>query len=349
MDSASSDFFPANHQPGLFRSAAWLNAWHETWGTDPAIQLPDDIAVPPTVTELQQAIVRTRLDKNGLLSINSAFPLGLSTKLTPSIRSEYFFFGAEDEHISQTIALYLDNALRYSWDQLYLTDVLRSSVTYRILLEEAKKRKLDAIHKEAEKTYAVDVRQQFDIYLKGLGKNTRLKLFNRRSNLARLGAIKVENIWPNRTTFFQLLDDFHQVRWGKSCYRGKNRQFINRLLDHLSEQGHEIDFSVLSVAGRPISVVFDIRYQGRQYNLQTGYLQNFNKSISLGTLHFGYQIESAFNNPSIQFYDLMAGKGKHADYKKSLANLADEFVTLLLVRSPALKLAYRLKMLFNTL
>src|SRR5690606_40849246 len=71
--------------------------------------------------------------------------------------------------------------------------------------------------------------------------------------------------------------------------------------------------------------VFDISYQGRKYNLQTGYQENFHKSISLGTLHFGYQIEAAFRDPDVAFYDFMAGKGKNSDYKKSLANCSDEF------------------------
>ena len=109
----------------------------------------------------------------------------------------------------------------------------------------------------------------------------------------------------------------------------------------------EVDFSVMSVSDTPVSVVFDIRYQGRQYNFQSGYQENYCKSVALGTLHFGYQIEAAFNNPAIQFYDFMAGKGKNCDYKKKLVNRTDEFATLLLVRSHWLKQAYKLQSLLR--
>ena len=103
----------------------------------------------------------------------------------------------------------------------------------------------------------------------------------------------------------------------------------------------------MSVSDTPVSVVFDIRYQGRQYNFQSGYQENYCKSVALGTLHFGYQIEAAFNNPAIQFYDFMAGKGKNCDYKKKLVNRTDEFATLLLVRSHWLKQAYKLQSLIR--
>lgn len=346
MKQAPSDFFLASHQPGLFRSSAWLTAWKETWGTHPATRPSGDAVLLPSGTTLEEMIVRTRTYKGKILPVINAFPLGLSTREMPSIRSEYFFFANEDEHLPKIITRYLDNALQYSWDQFYIADVLRSSPTYHLLLQTARARQLDVIHSEIEPTYAIDLRQQdFATYLGNLGKHTRLRLFNRRQHLKKQGPVKIQNIWPDRTAFFQLLNDFHQRRWGKACYRGRNIDFINLFLDHLMLQGYEVDFSVMSVSDTPVSVVFDIRYQGRQYNFQCGYLENFCKSVALGTLHFGYQIETAFNNPAIQFYDFMAGKGKNSDYKRKLVNRSDEFATLLLVRSNWLKQIYKLQSL----
>lgn len=348
MTQAPSDFFPISHQPGLFRSSAWLTAWNETWGTHPAVRSSEDFVSLPFGTTLEDKIVRTRTYKGKILPIINAFPLGISTREMPGIRSEYFFFGNEDKHLSKTITRYLDNALQCSWDQFYIADVLRSSPTYYLLLQAARARQLDVIHAEIEPTYAIDLRQQdFATYLGNLGKHTRLRLFNRRQHLNNQGTVRIQNIWPDRTAFFQLLNDFHLRRWGKACYRGRNRDFINLFLDHSTAQGYEVDFSVMSVSDTPISVVFDIRYQGRQYNFQSGYLENFCKSVALGTLHFGYQIEAAFDNPAIEFYDFMAGKGKNSDYKKKLVNRSDEFATLLLVRSNWLKQIYRLQSLLR--
>ena len=346
MDLASPEFFPLSQQPGLFRSSAWLSAWYDTWGKHPAILLPETLIGPASSANLHQIVVRVKTRQSKFLPIINAFPPGLSSTSIPSIRSEYFFFEKEEDNLSGTVQQWLDDAMTSAWDQLYIADVLRSSRTYKVLLEEAADRKLEVIHKSVENTYAVDLRHQdFPGYLKSLGKNTRLKLFNRRNNLAELGTVNIANLWPDRDAFFDLLDEFHQARWGKRCYRERNREFINLLLDNLHNEGHQIDFSVLSVNDKPVSAVFDICYQGRKYNLQTGYQQNFHKSISLGTLHFGYQIEGAFNNPDLQFYDFMAGKGKNADYKKSLANRSDEFATLLLIRNPLLKFFYRTRSL----
>src|SRR5690606_2264127 len=341
MVLASSDFFPASQQPGLFRSDAWLTAWHDTWGRHPALLMPEK-TTSATAQDLRHMILRVSSRRKKILSVVNAFPPGLSSSSTPSVRSEYFFLEREEGDLADTIRRWLDAAQCYSWDQLYIADVLRSSLTYTLLLEEAQRRGLEVIHQNIESTYAIDLRHQgFEDYLQSRGKNTRLKLFNRRRNLAQLGKVEVNNIWPNRAGFFELLDQFHQARWGKPCYREGNRKFINRLLDNLDQEGHPVDFSVLTLAGKPLSAVFDISYQGRKYNLQTGYQENFHKSISLGTLHFGYQIEAAFRDPDVAFYDFMAGKGKNSDYKKCLANCSDEFATLLRVRSPLLRLYYR--------
>jgi hypothetical protein len=340
MDTRSSFFFPAHHQPGLFRSHAWLDAWQKSWGDHPNLQL---LSLDPALNDPTQTIGRARVVKKGILPISNAFPAGTSIATAPGIRSEYFFFPAYSTSLEEDIGSYLDKVLKHSWDQFYIADMLRSSPAYDLLLTLAQARNLYVVHEQIENTYAIDLRaRDFAGYLRGLGKNTRLKLFNRRKNLAALGDIRVENLWPDRKGFYQLLNSFHQQRWGKDCYRGRNQKFIDQLLDNLHDENGEADFSVLSIAGKPVSVVFDIRFKGRQYNLQSGYLEQFHKHISLGTLHFGYQIEAAFQNPQIEFYDFMAGKGKHADYKKFLVNCQDEFASVVLARSAWLKIIYKL-------
>lgn len=341
MSSSQSDFFPIEQQPGLFRSHAWLEAWHHAWGDHPSHQLAD-LATNPS-KDLSRAISLSRVLKGGILPITCASPLGTSTLSTPSIRSEYFFFPAPQISRTKKVSGYLDDTLQHDWDQFYIADILRSSPAYLSLLDDAGKLNLDVYESASDLTYAVDLREKsFSDYLQKLGKHTRLKLFNRRQMLGAIGEVTVKNIWPDRENFLYLLNKFHQARWGKDCYRGRNLSFINRLLDNLSSDEGIIDFSVLSVDDEPISVIFDICFNGRQYNIQSGYIENFNKKISLGTLHFGYQIEKSFSNPAIAFYDFMAGKGKHANYKKSLANCSDQFSSILIIRNPFLKLVYRL-------
>lgn len=336
-------YFPDSQKPGLFRSTAWLSAWKESWGDHHKIAILPGPANCQDIVNLYASFCRAHVYKKGLLRLTTAFPLGVSTAVVPSIRSEYFFFPTDDNPLEQRITEYFDRALSHKWDQFYFPDILISSPEYPLLLKLAKAKNLFPVFEAKENTYGIVVKGgNFSQYLAGLGKNTRLKLFNRRKNLLGLGETTVENIWPDRQRFFNLLDEFHQKRWGKACYRGRNKYFIDSLLNNLDAQGGEIDLSILSVAGKPLSALLDVRVNGRQYNLQSGYIENFDKHISLGTLHFGYQIEAAFNNASIEFYDFMAGKGKHADYKKHMATHSDQFVSLHLIRSPWLKAIHKL-------
>lgn len=342
----SNYFFPESQRPGLFRSSAWLSAWNESWSDHQAIKSLSNVA---SISNLDNEVYLTRSLKRGLIPQTTAFPLGVSVAGVPSVRSEYFFFPASNEAIHDRVENYLNKVLEYNWNQFYLPDILVSSPEYPALLDLARSKDLYVVSANLDNTYGILTTDLlgFDEYLRGLGKNTRLKLFNKRKNLNALGAVSVENIWPDKERFFKLLDNFHEQRWGKPCYRGRNITFIEKLLEKLIEQGHEVDLSVLSMNQTPVSVLLDVRVNGRQYNLQSGYLENYVKNISLGTLHFGYQIETAFSNTRVDFYDFMAGRGKHSDYKKLMATHNDQLASLFLVRSHWLKLFYKIRPLLK--
>ncbi len=330
-------FFPWHHRSGLFRSAAWQEAWREHWGLHPAISPLSE------GSEQLAEFYRFRQFKRGLFPIRTAFPAGTSSPVAKSVRCEYFCFPRSSENLKFDIASYLKSARRHAWDQLHLPDLLADSEQHLALLEAAREAELYVSEREREPVFAVDFRQSsFEHYVKSLGKNTRLKLFNRRQRLAQEGEVKIENIWPDREAFYVLLNEFHQKRWGKPCYQGRNLKFIDSLLVGLAQEGKKVDLSVMTLGQKPVSVVLDITAQGRCYNLQSGYLEELIKGVSLGTLHFGYQIESAYADGA-EMYDFMAGSGKNSQYKNSFANTQSEFVSLMLVRNPLLKLAYKFR------
>ncbi len=342
MDQQTEFFFPKEHQPGLFRSDPWLKAWLRSWGDHESIietLLPnrnDDIV------NLSDVFLKTKVNRKKIFPIVCASPLGTPNLNLRSIRSEYFFIPQDEASEIDSVSAYLDTALQSNWDELIIPDILKSSRTYNSIIKAAIQRNLWPRQLKIESTYAIDLRQRdFSAYISNLSKSSRLKLYNRRKTLALLGEVSIENIWPQREKFYDLLNSFHQKRWGKNCFRDRNLILIDTLLDELSGLDDAIDFSVLKVDGHVVSVIFDIRFQQRQYNIQSGYLEGFDKRISLGTLHFGYQIEKAFSNNHIDFYDFMAGSGKNADYKKSLASNQDQLVSLLLVRNPLLKFVYK--------
>lgn len=338
MDNSVTDFFPEHQRPGLFRSLAWLNAWQQHWG--------DSVGVAPLLIDAKNpadSLYCVREKIKGVVLVRTAFPMGIPTAGARSIRSEYFCFAKREQDSLAAILRYFNNLRACRWDQFLVPDLLLTSNEYPLLLEQAKARSFKVVERERSTTYAVALQGiSFNDYLAGLGKNTRLKLFNRRKNLQALGDVVIENCWPNIETFWQTLNDFHQQRWGKPCYEGRQQAFITTVVTDLHAGGHEVIFSTLKVNGRVVSVMFDVCVNGRQYNIQSGYLENFAHNISLGTLHLGYQIESAFNNSTIEFYDFMAGTGKNNDYKGAIANCRDEFVTLVIVRNPFLKLVYAL-------
>lgn len=340
MGQPSTAFFLNKHRPGLFRSPEWLAAWQAAWGDHAGLQ---------ALTEIDRGDLGSSLyvynnKIKGIVPVKTAFPLGVSTPAAPSIRSEYFNVETAVISPEKFIANCLQLTRVNNCQQLYIPDVLSGSPEWGAIYSESKRWDFDCVVKEVNPTYGINVNENnFEYYLSLLGSNTRLKLFNRRKNLAELGQVKIKNIWPDQDYFYELLNSFHEKRWGKPCYQGRNFKFIRLLLDNLARTGHHIDLSLMTVDGAPVSVVFDIGYKGRIYNLQSGYIENFAKNISLGTLHLGYQIEAAFASPKVDFYDLMTGNGKNANYKASLANSEAVFNSFVLVGNPLLKALYALQ------
>jgi len=328
--SPSSDFFPPHHRQGLFYSSAWQEAWREAYGSHPAIKLHPEAGLYTYSQTLK-----------GLLPVRSATPIGATSPASHSIRAEYLVpTGAES--VAKTEHLLGKLIAVKEWHQLCLPDIPESAPELRAIQIAADSLGLQVREQERSTAFAVDLRVgDFESYLASLGKNTRLKLFNRRKKLEEAGEVVLENWWPNqRSAFYKLLNQFHQKRWGKPCYRGRNQTFIEDLLTRLDQAGAHIDLSVITLDGEPVSTTLDIAAQGRCYNLQAGYAEDLVKNVSLGTLHLGYQIEKAFQ-ANYDHYDFMAGEGKNTQYKASLANCHADLITLMLVRHPLLKLAYR--------
>jgi Acetyltransferase (GNAT) domain len=343
-----SDYFPCTHRPGLFRSQAWLDAWQIAWGDHSAITRAAGSARPLAFSEspltLAAPYTYIHIIKK-ILPVKTGFPLGISTSAAPSIRSEYFVLpGAEAMAVDLAARNFIQQIAKCRWQQFYIPDLLDASADYSALARAAAQQGWRWVVIDKNTSYGIVAKHgSFHSYLTALGANTRLKLFNRRKNLAALGAVEINNIWPDKKYFLALINAFHQQRWGKPCYQGRNENFIGLLLDGLARAGHHINLSLMTVAGEPVSVLLDVTINGRVYNLQSGYIENFAKNIALGTLHLGYQIEAAFTCADVDFYDFMAGKGKNANYKAALANTSAQFNSIMLVRNPMLKWLYRLQ------
>jgi len=328
-----SEFFPARNHPGIFSTHEWIDAWQTAWADSGNIKLAE---VHTSLAHGRHGFYQYSQTKFSLFKFTTLFPAGISTPVSPSLRSEYFVVG------EQTAAEFIAAACGHCWDQLFIPDVLINSLEYAQLVQAAEATGLEVLVRDTAASYAVRVcGNNFEHYLKHIGSNTRLKLYNKRKKLHPLGVIEVRNLWPQLDEFIDILNGFHQQRWGKVCYQGRNLQQITTFLHTIAANGGAPDLSVIYCNGKPISAVLDLHYRQRIYNIQSGYLEKFQDGISLGTLHLGMQIEKAFSTDA-DYYDFMAGNGKHSNYKQALATHSENFASLMLVRNPLLKSLYRI-------
>lgn len=307
----------------LFNTTTWNEAWLGTWGK----YLEQ---TPSLLTGIGPLSYSMRSKLKGVLPIYSTAPVGFSNRDVQSVRREYGSWSKSQ----------LKRLLETAPHQLILGDVIVGSNSHKKIEALSSSLGYGIRTDSTARAYSVKTLGQYQDYLKTLSSDTRLKLYNRRKRLKAVGNVTVENIWPDIDEFIHQLNRFHQARWGRPCYSGLNLAFIQCLLKGLAESGHWVDLSVLRVDGTSVSVALDIQIENRVYNFQSGYHENFVKGVSLGTLHFGYQIEKAFSNPDIEHYDFMAGLGKNNDYKKSLSTHYCDLVTLILIKPWWLKIVY---------
>ncbi|MGH8605629.1 MAG: GNAT family N-acetyltransferase, partial [Gammaproteobacteria bacterium] len=257
-----------------------------------------------------------------------------------TVRTEYLdFIARTDLHteVIQAFSAYLkaDSV----WDEFVWPHVDRNSATYRLITNagicpETYLREMDTYE-----SYNIDTTGQFSDYLAGLGAKTRTKIYNRRNYLERLG--KVELTCANADTldqYFATLNSLHRARWNKDIFAGKRLEFHRTLAGKLVKKGG-VKFSMLSLSGKPLSVLYNLRTDQREYGIQTGFDDRFDKKISLGLIHMGYLVEEAFRD-RLKVFDFVAGIGKQAQYKKHITQHRRQMVTLQFVRARWLKLLY---------
>ena len=134
----------------------------------------------------------------------------------------------------------------------------------------------------------VKTQDSFSGYLESRGKNTRLKLFNRRKALAEYGEISLEYVDLRKSdVIFEFINECHLVRFGKPAFSQLNIAMLRKVIDSLPESAHLKCSSLLKVNKSVVSAIVNVFLEGKIYNIQLGFLEDFDKRISLGTLHLG--------------------------------------------------------------
>ena len=91
---------------------------------------------------------------------------------------------------------------------------------------------------------------------------------------------------------------------------------------------------------RPITALHNVTVGGVVYNLQFGFDIAVDSRISPMLLHLGMVIEAAIDNGHHRFH-LLAGAGKHANYKQGISTDEHNLIDIQIFRDRALATAYR--------
>lgn len=328
----------------LFNSYAWQSEWWRTWGDGMNTELLVVVVMVANRCVCSLPLYTDKLRIKKVIPIKRLQFLATNYQRINSPRAEYISVLYDNNYLD-TGAMALDSLERKRWSELVARDIVLGGNTSSSLIGWAKSNNwlVRTIHRDI--TYIIDCRKDFKSYIKSRGPNTRLKLYNRRKLLSTLGEGKVEliNFFPDRVdVFFHLLGQFHLQRWGES-FSKKTISFHKNIIKGLTSSGIDVDLSVLTVNGNYESVMMNYKLNGKVYNINSGFNEGFHKKISIGLLHFGYIIERAFTDPTINYFDFLAGQGKNSNYKSKLATSSVKLHSIQIVRTKSLKLLYKIK------
>jgi predicted N-acyltransferase len=327
----------------FFLSWQWMSQWWINWGSQAsdelyiiAIYLNDELVGVAPLYIYESSYLKGRIPIKRLQILGSRYT-GSS-----GIRSEYLGTivkqGLEIEVNSLISRAVLQNR---DWDETVLSDIIQGDYFHQLIIEDAEHNKLRIRKVVSDDCYSVNTDGSFTDYLETLGRNTRLKLFNRRKSLAEHGDVSLEYVdLSNCDDIFQYLNEFHLARYGKAAFTKLNIEILRKVIDSLPETAHLKCSSLLKIDNRPISAIINIFQHGKLYNIQLGFLEDFDKRISLGTLHLGYTIEMAFESAEIESFDLLAGQGKSSNYKSHLAQKHATLESVQILRKPIIRLMY---------
>lgn len=183
---------------------------------------------------------------------------------------------------------------------------------------------------EPRLSYQASLEAGFPAYLDGLSASSRRSIFNLRKRLHEHGDVRYAEATPEQMyDTLDALQRLHTLRWGTPPFNPTVLAFHRSLISRWHNNGR-IVLSTLTVAGRCVSVQYDIRIGDRQYNLQQGFDPSFSAKLSLGTLHFGYTMEAAAA-AGVRIYDFLYGNGLKTNYKNHLSTSTRELANLHLV------------------
>jgi hypothetical protein len=325
-------------QDPLFLSWEWMTTWWRVFGVRPTHSLcllaayrdDDLIGIAP--------LYRSTVNRRGLRMHSMQF-IGHSCEDNSIVSSEYLDVLAEPDHRDEVRTLFVEHLARLdSWSEFVIsrsmhaekwtaafTAALPPSRSYERILDESR-------------SHQADLSLGFENYRAKLGQSTRRSVWNLRRRVVEGGSFEFVDEAHIEEAFADL-NRLHLLRWNRPAFVDKRLQFHMELATRLAKRG-ELAMSRLSMDGKVVSVLFDVRRGGRQYNIKAAFDPGVTQGFSIGRIHFGYALEAAAAL-GVATYDFLAGRGLKTDYKAHLSQLAEDLKTVQILRGVALPLVFR--------
>ena len=343
-----TDLLARSDSDQLFLSWEWQSSWWQVFAETDSMQLTLLAATNEDGTLIGLApLYCSTIKTKKIITTRRLQFIGNCWRERSTMPTELLDFiidSSQSKNIIRAFYAYI-NRLK-DWDEIIFPYLNLKSETCQLLIDEDLLHNCYLRHTETYSSYYLKTSGDFKKYTDNLGKNTRLKLINRRKVFAALGDTSFERMLStNLDQNFELLNFLHEKRWGRPVFENKRLEF-NRQVAKLMAERNCLNFSILSLNNKPVSIQFNYVINNWNYNIQAGFDESLHKKISLGYLHFGYEIEASFEQ-QYKAYDFLAGEGKNTPYKERLTDTYISMTDLQIIRKPLLKILYRSYSLFS--
>jgi CelD/BcsL family acetyltransferase involved in cellulose biosynthesis len=342
---AWNDLLAASGAHGLFSSWDWQTLWWQYFGRDLAAELRIFAFYRDNALVGLAPFYYSKQRRRSVFFSRSVQLMGVHFRNPEALISEYLGLIARPAHADALYAECVRQLLELDdWNELIIGCTRDAPVWRKAIEAVAGERAGHMRIVDSIMSYQADLSPGFEGYLALLGQSTRRALWGLRRRLEplvdadepceRVDGVDIESAFDD-------LNRLHAARWGTPLFHGRRLQFHLQLAQRLARDGRlQLRRMRRRRCGSVVAVLYDVRTQGWQYNIQSGFDPDFAARVSLGLLQFGYAMQEAAE-AGVRTYDFLAGQGQRTNYKTHLAQREVELSSLQYLRSPLLSTLYR--------